>query len=154
MAAYEAAGGLCEGSWLVQPWTSKVHVSAKLPATCWVVPPPNSTITRRSISKANAALERAGGAPLLTAGAKHPAWLRAPEALAVASPGAMRPHAVRATAMKATQPSLLIESAIEAANVTPCYELRAQIDAPTTAGRTPIWRIASVWLSRLAMTSA
>jgi hypothetical protein len=77
------------------------------------------------MSKANAALERAWGAPPLTAGAKHPDWLRAPEAVAFASPGAIRPHAVKATAMSATHPSLLIESAIEAANVTPSYELRA-----------------------------
>src|SRR6266568_822603 len=127
MAAYEVGAGLCEGSWLVQPSTSQVHVSAKLPATCLVVPPPNSTMTRRSMSKANAALERAGGAPPLTAGAKHPDLLRAPEALAVASPGASFPHAVRATAISATHPSLLIECAIEAANVTPLDELRAPL---------------------------
>ena len=72
MAAYEAAAGLCEGSCRVQPWTSQVHVSAKPPPPCWVIPPPNSTITRRSTSNANAALERAWGAPPLTAGAKHP----------------------------------------------------------------------------------
>jgi len=77
------------------------------------------------MSRANAALARARGAPELKAGAKHPDWLRAPEALAVASPGAGFPHAVKATAMSATHPSLLIEHAIEAANVTPSYELRA-----------------------------
>ncbi len=76
------------------------------------------------MSKANAAFERVWGDPPLTAGALHPDWLCAPEALAVAFPGASFPHAVRATATSATHPSLLIERAIEAGNVTPPYELR------------------------------